>query len=474
MSADLEEMFEALGRQADKLPLGGAADARGRGRQRTVTRAAISAAAAVVLVLVGVGVALRDPHPHAARPAATPGLPLVGTVDLGTSNPTDAHTAQDGVRAYVAWTKYEDHTSWVVAAGLRSGTPAWAARRPIDDPGRTISQVVAVPSAVLVVTSPNSGRASGRGLFAFAPDTGVPLWRGSAAADDSLAFTDQMLVRSSRAGGVVEGIDWRTGRRAWRADLRTDRPLRTLAVPNPADEEQIDRAGPRPSSADGRVVTVTVGGQVEVRQSARGDVIKRTSIPAGSGDTMVAYDTILFSHDEADDDGGPHHIRATDLDAGLGSHMIGTVSGEFVAMGSCGPGRVCVKTVPGSASPGLLTAFDAYGRRKLWQAKSTYGGEEISSARGYTMLSSWGGSTELFDKDGRQVFTATLVAGWLDAGTLLIIAPDGTGRWARWSIADRKLHPIGPPPQETDGFCASTSSVVACPTPDGLRLWRVA
>src|ERR1700754_2210533 len=98
MPTDLDEVFEALARRADTLTLPGAADARRRGRHRTVARASVSAAAAVVLILVGVGVALRDPHPRAAKPAATPtpGLPVVGTVGLGTSHLAQALTAQDG------------------------------------------------------------------------------------------------------------------------------------------------------------------------------------------------------------------------------------------------------------------------------------------------------------------------------------------------------------------------------------------
>jgi hypothetical protein len=57
-------------------------------------------------------------------------------------------------------------------------------------------------------------------------------------------------------------------------------------------------------------------------------------------------------------------------------------------------------------------------------------------------------------------------------------APDGTNRLSRWSTADRKLTPLGPPPL-TGGNGASTSELLVCPAPgkspntDSLKIWRV-
>ena len=473
MSADLGEMFQALGRQADALPLPGAAAARRRGRRRTWTTAAVSAAAAVVLVLVGVGFAVRNPHPRAAKPAATPaGPPVVGTVSLGTGDIVTANVAQDGRRAYTTWIRREDNTGWVIAADLTTGKQAWPARQVVD-PQRTVEQILVVPSAVLVFTRAWNGSQPERGLFAFDPATGAPLWDRGAAAEESLVVTDAMLVRSSRQDGVVEGLDWRTGARRWRADLSADRPLRTLGMTVAADEERIDRSGPRADLTDGRVVVVTVAGKVQVRDAATGAVTRNTSVPVGSGDTMAAYRGWLFSHDEADDNGGPYHLRATDLTGNTGSAVIAAVPGRFITLAGCGPNRVCVITVRKPDGAGtVLTALDAAQRRLLWETASKYGGDQISTARGYTMLHAPDGGYELFDAKGTRIFTADLSTGWLDAGTLLIYAPDGTGRWARWSIADRKLRPIGPPPEQT-GNCASTTNLVICPTPNGLTIWRV-
>ncbi|GIM89539.1 outer membrane protein assembly factor BamB family protein [Paractinoplanes toevensis] len=479
MPADLDDLFDALGRNADALPLAGATDARRRGRQRTWTQAGVAAAAAVVLVVTGIGVALRDPHPRASRPASTPsastpaGIPVVGTVKLGTDRLATALTAQDGRRAYTTWVSQDDNTQWVLGADLATGAEAWPARR-IDDKDRVIEQILVVPSAVLVVTLTHSGALPERALYAFDPAGGAPLWQDYVPAGDSVVFTDQMLVRSSRSEGLVEGLDWRTGAQRWRILLEDDRPARTIGMRVAADEERIDRAGPRPDLTDGRVVVVTVAGQVQVREAGTGQLTLTTSVPVGSGNTMVAYGGRLFSHDEADDNGGPHHIRATDLTAGGASAVIGTVADRFLDMDGCGPNRICVVSARKPNFTGtVLTAFDAAERKMLWASASQYGGTRIASARGRTTLSAPEGGDEMFDADGTRIFTATLTNGWLDAGTLIIVAPDGTGRWARWSIADRKLTPLGPPPNEQLGFCASTSTLLACPGQSGLRIWRV-
>jgi hypothetical protein len=260
----------------------------------------------------------------------------------------------------------------------------------------------------------------------------------------------------------------------WSADLSDDRPLRTLGMRVAADEERIDYGGENASLILGLSVVITVAGKVEVRYPDTGEVIRHATVPVGSGDTMVAYGGWLFTHDEADDNGGPQHIRATDLTGNAGTAIIGTVPGHFLSMAGCGPNRVCVVTTQhADGSETVLTAFDAAKRKQVWKATSKYGGTEILSARGRTWLSAVDGGDELFDAKGKRIFDATLSAGWLDAETLLIYAPDGTGRWARWSVADQKLTPIGPPPGGRMGFCASTTSLLICPQEKVLKIWRV-
>jgi outer membrane protein assembly factor BamB len=240
-----------------------------------------------------------------------------------------------------------------------------------------------------------------------------------------------------------------------------------------ADEERIDYGGERADLTDGRVVVVTVAGKVQVRDSATGALRREATVPVGSGDTMVAYAGWLFTHDEADDNGGPHHIRATDLTGTAGSTVLGAVPSHFLSMAGCGPNRICVVTTREANGSGtVLTALDAAKGRPVWKATSKYAGTEVISARGRTWLSAPDGGDELYDAGGKLIFDATLSAGWLDAGTLMIYAPDGTGRWSRWSVADRKLTPLGAPPGGQIGFCASTTSLVICPMENVLTIWR--
>ena len=484
MPTDLDELFEALGRQADTVPLAGAEQARQRGRRRTRVRAAVCAAAAVVLVVAGFGLALRPPERRADRPVPAdraPAPPVGSPIDLG-GKIAHSVSSRDDRRVYTAFVRYQDNSAGLIAADLRSGAVAWAAR-PIDDPRRSITQVVVVPRAVLVVTAALNGVTAAAGLFAFDPATGAPLWQKENDDAQQLVYSDRMLIQVT-PGRQAVGFDWATGRQRWSEPLGGDgagggsEPVRALGLTTPADEERVNQAGPPPDFTDSRFVLVTAAGVAQLRDVDTGRL--RRSVPVTpaslSGATMVAYGGWLFSHDEQDDAPGELHIRATDLTGDGGSRVIGVLPGRLRTLrtlGGCGPDRVCVVTQAESGDKQtVVTAIDARTARRVWQTPAQ-GGDQLSSAHGRTMLTAAEGGYQLFDAAGHSIFDSVLTGGWLDAGTLLVAAPDGTARLSRWPVTTKRLHPLQAPLPMTIGNCTSTADRLACVTPAGLQLWKV-
>ncbi len=482
MSVDLDELFDAMGRQADAVPLGGAERARKRGRHRSRVRAVVSVAAAVVLVAVGAGLTLREPGEQ-ALPAdkhlqGTP-VPEVGApVDLG-GPVAFARVATDGDRAYTAWIRADDNSLRLTATYLEDAEPYWVEPQLIVDPQRSLRQVVVVQGAVLVVTEAFNGSKPDLGLFAFDPTTGLPLWSKQAAADDSVVFSANALVHVTAATGGVDGFDWVSGDSIW-SRATGDPIVRAIGMATLADEAKYNRSGPSPTFSDGRVVLLTRDA-AEVRDAATGVLRRLVPVAAESGETAVAYDGWLVTHDEADDHPGPQTIRVTEL---VGSARTAVVPeklpGRFLAMSPCGKDRVCVltQTLPASpASPPItrLTAIDVRKRQTLWQRDSTYGADEISSAGGATLITSeTGGAPEIFDADGKLRYQATLSGDWLDGRSLLVTAPDGTGRLAKLSTGNYRLTPYARHIGHFGGYCASTSTRLVCADETtGLKIWKI-
>jgi hypothetical protein len=481
MSVDLDGLFEAMGRQADAVPLGGADRARERGRQRTRTRAVVSAAAAVLLLVVGGGLLLRQPAelalPADKRLVGTP-MPEVGEpIDLG-GQVARSVMAADSERAYVAWLNAEDNGLQVKAADLKAGMPAWESAQPIVDPLRGIEQVVVVPAAVLVVTKARDDTKPAIGLHAFNPRTGVALWSREVEAADSLVFTADTLVQLTARSGRVDGFDWVSGGSRW-SRTQGEKVTRALGMAVSDDEKKYNMSGPSPTFIDGRIVLLT-SGAAEVRDAATGDLRRSVPLPA-RGETVVAYDGWLFTRDATDIGSGVHRIRATTLDeTSYTSTVLAELPGAFVTMNACGMDQVCVltQTRPGSASDQQITKLTAIGvreRRVLWQRDSSYGASEISAAGGAALLTDENGSApEIFGLGGGHRHEPPLGGRWLDWKSLLVTMPDGTGRLAKMSAQNADLKPYAKLAAEFGGSCASSSTRIACVDPAGtLKVWQL-
>jgi hypothetical protein len=488
MATDLDEMFAALSRQADEIPLAPAATARRRGRERTRNRAILSAAAAVLLLAVGAGVALAGPRPHTSPPAEPPAsaapvtgppLPDVGApVSIGDAEITSdsAATVTDGVRAYTAW-RTSTAGIRMTAVDLHTGARRWPLRD-VSTGGSELRQVVAGPAAVLVVAGPADPTQPPTDLWAFVPDSGVKLWEMHGQQFANLVFADRMLVWLDPQTGTTKGFYWTNGTQKWSLPAAGDRAVRALGMSTPADEARVNAGGLPADFADNRFVEVTAGGIAQVRDVSTGQLLRSTAVgPSATGSEMVTDDGWLYTRVESARSTGAQHVRASDLVGDGGSAVVFTAPAErqILSVAACGPRRVCVSdALRDRTKDGRVrtTAVDARTHHQIWQVSASAEPAIVSSAHGRLLLDSADGGYTLIDSNGKVLLDHLgNQAVWLDADTVLV--PAAGNELAKWSAATGRSTPLGSYPGVVR-TCASTADRLVCPTEEGLlHTWRV-
>jgi outer membrane protein assembly factor BamB len=473
MPVDLDDLFLALGRQADAVPLAPAAAAVQRGRRRTRMQAVVSAAAVVCLLTVGVALAVRpDRHDDRRR---TPVAPRHALTDVGApiafGGPLrDAETAIAAGRVYAAW-QTVDGVIRVLGADLRTGTVAWPAR----SPGRTgeLGALEAVPQALLITVAPEGLTKAGRVLYVYDPADGRLRWQLPMDDADDLVVHERALVRMVAATGRTEALNWSTGAKRWSLPGTGDQPVRTMGMRVPADD-------PGAGFTDDRLVQVTKAGRIQVRDVDTGALHWTAAGTVTGTDGLTsyhAYDGWLYDDERANGDAVPYRVRATDLRSDHGDSLIvreGRAGHSLGMVQPCGSQRVCVLDQDGDRHT-VLTAIDVLNHRQ-WQVAGPDGGDAILALHGYTLVSGGDGANALYDSEGEQVFHSpdAAVAGWLDANILLVLPPSVAtpGPVGKVDIAGRRLTPLGERPP-VSGPCAWTADRLACPTTTSLRIWSL-
>ncbi|MEV6848396.1 hypothetical protein [Actinoplanes sp. NPDC051411] len=476
MPVDLDELFDAMRRRADTVPLRGAAHARARGRHRDRVRAVMTVAVVVAVVAVGTGFAVRGPAVRHDQPA----MPAVGSPLLLDGVPTDARIVTDGDRAYVAWTRPDNDSVWVAATDLRTGAVAWAPQRLSQpDASEALAEVLLTPSAVVVVTKPRVDPPNGFMFYLLDRATGAlddavagdnsPEGGSDQGKEDWVFAGDQMVTMQPSgqiffSGVAGEGYNGYT----------SGDPLyaRLLGWGTTADEKTVSQSGPSAAFTDSRVVLVTVDGTADVFDARRGKKLRTVRLGLVSGKQMAVFDGVLSMVDPHDSPTGPQRLRFVDVSGGNGGAWeTAPIPGAVVAMSGCGPGRVCaVTSVAGRKDQ--ITAFDVRQRRVAWQATTEVtGAAQLSVANGRALVAGTGGF-DLYDPDGRRTVTgSTAFHGvWLDPQQLLVERPEGV--LARLPIGDREPTPIGRVPAGTRS-CASTSTRLVCLAATTVTTWEV-
>jgi len=203
--ADLDELFAALGRQADSLPLAPARAAVHRGRQRR-HRGVLAAFAAVLVVAAGAGVAAGWHRDDRQTPPATPdgrirgmaafGEPIVFGSDRNVWRQTV--TADNRIFSMLRLSGGENR---VVALESRTGALLWA-----DGPYGTGAGVVAVPDGPLLVleeTVKDPYGESFSSVHVLDPATGTNRLRIGWGPQDHVVLDGDMLVTAHRSGAMA-------------------------------------------------------------------------------------------------------------------------------------------------------------------------------------------------------------------------------------------------------------------------------
>jgi hypothetical protein len=452
MSVDLDELFDAMRRQADAVPLAGVEQARQRGRHRDRVRVVATIAVVVTLVAVGTSLTLR-PGP------AVPELPVVGSPLPLDGVPSGVRVVTDGTRAYAVWTRQRDDTVWAAATDLSNGAVVWKPQRLSES--EDLVNVLVTPSAVVVVTKPRVDPPNGFMFYLLDPRTGAS---NGGLAGDNAESNDAGEEDWVFAGDEMVTMEPPSGQVAFNGVAGSESSYaRLLGWGTTADDRRLNQSGPSAAFTDSRVVLVTVDGTADVYDSRTGKKLRSVRLGLVSGKQMAVFDGTLSMADPHDSPTGPQRLRFVDVSGGAaGAWETAPMPGPVIAMSECGTGRVCV------ATPGRVTAFDVRQKRVAWQAATgVTGSAQLSSSNGRTLVSGTGGF-DFFDPDGRRLLTGSSAfhGGWLDPEELLVT--DGDGVLARASASFSKT--LGRAPSRTLA-CTSTSTRLACVTATAVTTW---
>ncbi|UQU66236.1 PQQ-like beta-propeller repeat protein [Couchioplanes caeruleus] len=459
MPADLDQMFAALGRDADAVPLAAPEAARRRGLERSRTRALGAAVAVVAALGAGAGVsALRDAGP--APVAVSRGGPLaeVGSPLAYASPARITLTAVDAARAYAGW---EDRSGGIHVAGadLHTGAPAWPERSLGRFAG--LGALVAVPQAV-VVTVENGGDLTGkRSAYVLDPLSGRERWHVSFTAADDVLYTGQGLVTVSARTGLTRAFDWVTGSDRWTASPAADPVVRTIVMSTPGEV----------------LVQLTQGRSLLVRDLGTGEVIRTLPAAPRPEAHLVADGRMLYS---ADNSGSSYGVRAIDVTSDLPSRTIftGPQQRQVTGLAMCGTLRLCL--LDGSDAGGepflpdgtntALTALHLPDGLKAWRMAAPHAAQTIEARDGRILVGGGEGGYALHDAQGNRVWRDMAPAGWLTDDMLVTLPASGV--LSTVTAADGRVRALGSVPVDP-GTCARTADRLACATPTSLRLWEL-
>ncbi|MBW6437894.1 PQQ-like beta-propeller repeat protein [Actinoplanes hulinensis] len=492
MPADLDDLFTALGRQADTFPLAGADGARQRGRQRRARHRAVLAGIAVLLVLTGVGVAVtRDRHAEPILPATTPsrvrGLSPVGE-PLRLGDGRMWNNARISGNRVIGFSTVGDGGHETVAVDTSTGATLWR----ISSRATYYRGVAATTAAVILLRESNDfskeiDDPQNRVLEFHDPATGTKRWELAHTDHDRLVLHEKVLVRMIATTGVTEAYDLVTGRRLWSVQGGADRPVLMDGMVTESDAHEYGSGNnglfdPSTEKAfpytDDRLVQVTGTGRVVIRDIGTGKVRS----------TAQAWTTALDVWERGNDSTGIDSVTAYEGTVYLTAYddkgtQIGTPDRilyrpqepwRWEKFFPCGRGRLCVLEFQGDREARLVMIDAATG--EVLRTTGAVPGSGIASMRDDRLMMSLGGGggTALYDPNGQAMYSDNGFGGFLDDGNVLTLTQDAGDRQytARGvSTVDYKKSKIGILP-EVSGRCDWDETVLTCPAGRELRIWR--
>ncbi|GAA0473147.1 hypothetical protein Aca07nite_14420 [Actinoplanes capillaceus] len=491
MPADLDDLFTALGRQADTLPLAGADGARRRGRQRRARNRAVLAGVVVLAVLTGIGMTVtRERHAEPILPATTParvrGLSPVGEPQrLGEGRMWN--NARISGNRVIGFSTVGDGGHETVAVDTSTGATLWR----ISSTDSYYRGVAATAEAVILLRESTAvteefDDPQNRVLEFHDPATGTKRWELAHTDHDRLVLHEKVLVRLADATGLTEAYDLVTGRRLWSVPGGADRPMLMDGMVTESDSHEYGGGNglfdPSTEKAfpytDDRLVQVTGTGRVVIRDINTGKVRSTTQAwtsalnvrgqdnDATGIDSVTAYEgTVLLAAygDKGTPIGTPDRILYRPQ-----------APWQWEKFLPCGRGRLCVLEYREEQEARIVMIDAATGA--VLRITGAVPGSGIASMRdGRLMMSlGGGGGTALYDPNGQAMYSDNGFGGFIDDGNVLTLTQDAGDRQytARGvSTVDYRKSRLGVLP-EISGRCDWDETVLTCPAGRELRIWR--
>jgi hypothetical protein len=492
--ADLDDLFTALSRQADAIPLAGVEHARQRGRQRRARGRAVLAAAAVVLVITGTGLAVRRPHPEpepllpATNPARLRGMAPVGEPLRIADGRMWNNTRIAGDRV-IGFSSDGNGGHETVALDSRTGAALWR----ITGRESYYRGVVATPKSVVLLRELQAhsevvDEPVERILEFHDPATGAKTWELRHTDQDGFVLHQDVLVRRIGATTAIEGYDLVSGRKLWTApagftpddNSRSPAPARMISgMATGANSD--DRTGSALFSpdhvdadplSDDRLVDMSRSGLITIRDIRTGKV--RSTMPGRpSAEGLSAYEGTIYT--EVRDVGGA---------------LSGIASADRVIYRDeepwhsenrfpCGRDRLCVLQNDSNAIPDQPVARMLMIDAKTGTVIRTTGAVprygENSFRLGHVLTSGGGEkATTLYDENGQARYSDFGVGGFVDDGNALTMtqnAGDRSYQVRGISNVDFQKIELGEIP-EISGRCDWDEKILTCPTGQELWVWR--
>ncbi|MEU4626212.1 PQQ-binding-like beta-propeller repeat protein [Actinoplanes sp. NPDC023801] len=486
MPADLDELFTALGRQADAIPLRGAEGARQRGRQRRTRSRAALTAAAVLLVLTGTGIAIRreQPDPEPILPATTParirGLAPVGEpLRIGDGRIwNNARISGDRVIGFSADGNGGHDT---VAVDARTGRTLWR----ITGRESFFRGVATTPRAVILLReleqhSEALDEPVDRLLLFHDPATGAKRWELRHTDRDQLVLHQDVLVRLVDDTRAIEGYDLAGGRKLWTVPAGAGRPelISGMRVESDGSEDQrgttsalwspdVAKAFP---FTDDRLVDLSEYGRITVRDIRTGKVRSVARGRAGA-EELLAYEGKIYATVRI---GGV--LSITTPDNVVYQREIPWENGPSLP---CGPDRLCVpemRELTSEKREGRLLMINTRTGKviRTTRAVPRFGNDSIRL--GHILTSGTGlKGTTLYDENGQARYSDNGIGGFADDGNALTLTQDAGDR--RYTVrgvsnVDYRKVTLGVIP-EVSGRCDWNEDVLTCPAGRELWIWRL-
>jgi hypothetical protein len=469
MPTDLDEMFAALLRDADAVPVAEAAAARRRGVHRTRMHATTAAAIAVVLVAAGLGGIAWSRRPGPPPASDTP-LPTVGKrIAFGgtavSALPQIENPMINPTRAYVLWSDAGGVTR-VIATDLDDGHRLW--QSPVAK-GYDVTTMTVVSGAVVVIAA--HGTSADGQMWVLDPNSGR-VWRHGSydLSAQHIFYPNALVTLDSKTGGLSVAA-WDTGRVLWQQPPGSDPPVRisgSATLLDPTNSYTFRNYGTVDKPVDSKLIVVTRSGRVQVLDAGSGTGGAAATPQAlfgadvNANGRQYAFGGKLVTVSEST----PYQLQLTDLGDGVQASWTAPAGRTFVQLTPCGTTSVCVADA-GVGGP-ELTLVDLGRQRLVWRIEAA---GDVLDFRDTLVVTGGSDSMTAYDiRTGKKVASAPQLF-WIDDTRLLELpAPAADGPVAL--VADDGTRTqLGTIPAQT--HCAWTTSRLLCTDNTGIQIYAL-